>query len=241
MAKEAKFIEDPDLAFLQYLDYKDLKLLADTLIKDVEGTEQWTGSLKKTLLANMKMYETEELLYKNSWKAIVAEIQLFGGDTFVNLVRRKGVIYKEILGDVANKIDVDFHKKTTSIEQLEERIHRKLFGKVMSLNDIEKINNILKEKGYLGLTSLKAKPLNTLKKNKKIGWTASGIGGTLLTGLNTAAVLATRVNPLLAVANVPAVAKELSAPAYRVTIPVVCIVAMLRIKYQQNKQQYDEF
>ena len=111
----------------------------------------------------------------------------------------------------------------------------------MSLNDIEKINNILKEKGYLGLTSLKAKPLNTLKKNKKIGWTASGIGGTLLTGLNTAAVLATRVNPLLAVANAPAVAKELSAPAYRVTIPVVCIVAMLRIKYQQNKQQHDEF
>lgn len=241
MAKEAKFIEDPDLAFLQYLDYKDLKLLADTLIKDVEGTEQWTGSLKKTLLANMKMYETEELLYKNSWKAIVAEIQLFSGDTFVNLVRRKGVIYKEILGDVANKIDVDFHKKTTSIEQLEERIHRKLFGKVMSLNDIEKMNNILKEKGYLGLTSLKAKPLNTLKKNKKVGWATSGIGGTLLTGLNTAAVLATRVNPLLAVANVPAVAKELSAPAYRVTIPVVCIVAMLRIKYQQNKQQYDEF
>ena len=47
MAKEAKFIEDPDLAFLQYLDYKDLKLLADTLIKDVEGTEQLTGSLKK--------------------------------------------------------------------------------------------------------------------------------------------------------------------------------------------------
>ena len=28
MAKEAKFIEDPDLAFLQYLDYKDLKLLS---------------------------------------------------------------------------------------------------------------------------------------------------------------------------------------------------------------------
>lgn len=50
MAKEAKFIEDPDLAFLQYLDYKDLKLLADTLIKDVEGTEQWTGSLKKNVI-----------------------------------------------------------------------------------------------------------------------------------------------------------------------------------------------
>ncbi|MFV5498298.1 DUF3944 domain-containing protein [Acinetobacter baumannii] len=241
MVNEAKFREDSDLAFLQYLDYKDLQLLADTLIKDVEGTEQWTGSLKKTLLANMKMYETEEQLYKNSWKAIVAEIQLFGGDTFVNLVRRKGVIYKEILEDVAKKIDMDFHKKTTSIEQLEEKIHRKLFGKVMSLNDIEQMNNLLKEQGYLGLTSFKSEPLNTLKKNSKVGWGVSGIGGTLLSGVNTAVVLATRVNPLLAVANAPVVAKELSAPAYRITIPVVCIIAMLRIKYQQNKDQYNEF
>ena len=37
MVNEAKFREDSDLAFLQYLDYKDLQLLADTLIKDVEG------------------------------------------------------------------------------------------------------------------------------------------------------------------------------------------------------------
>ena len=241
MVNEAKFREDSDLAFLQYLDYKDLQLLADTLIKDVEGTEQWTGSLKKTLLSNMKMYETEEQLYKNSWKAIVAEIQLFGGDTFVNLVRRKGVVYKEILGDVADKIDVDFHKQTTSIEQLEERIHRKLFGKVMSLNDIEKMNNILKEKGYLGLTSLKARPLNTIKKNTSIGWNNGDIGGKLRKGLNAAALIATRANPLAAVASVPLTAKEISAPAYRVTIPVVCIIAMLRIKYQQNKQQHDEF
>lgn len=241
MANEAKFREDPDLAFLQHLDCKDLKLLAETLIKDVEGTEQWTGSLKKTLLANMKMYDTEEQLYKNSWKAIVAEIQLFGGDTFVNLVRRKGVLYAEILADVANKIEVDFHKDTTSIEQLEERIHRKLFGKVMSLNDIEKMNNILKEQGYLGLTSLKANPRDTLKKNSNFEWSNSDIGGKLRKGLNAAALIATRVNPLAAVVSVPLTAKELSAPAYRITIPVVCIVAMLRIKYQQNKQQYDEF
>ena len=241
MANEAKFREDPDLAFLQHLDCKDLKLLAETLIKDVEGTEQWTGSLKKTLLANMKMYNTEEQLYKNSWKAIVAEIQLFGGDTFVNLVRRKGVLYAEILADVANKIDVDFHKQTTSIDQLEERIHRKLFGKVMSLNDIEKMNNILKEQGYLGLTSLKANPRDTFKKNSNFEWSNSDIGGKLRKGLNATALIATRFNPLAAVASVPLTAKELSAPAYRITIPVVCIVAMLRIKYQQNKQQYDEF
>jgi hypothetical protein len=46
MATEAKFREDPDLAFLQYCDTQDLKLLSNTLISDSEGTEQWTGGLK---------------------------------------------------------------------------------------------------------------------------------------------------------------------------------------------------
>lgn len=50
MATEAKFHEDPDLAFLQYCDFQDLKLLSNTLIADNEGTEQWTGGLKAHLL-----------------------------------------------------------------------------------------------------------------------------------------------------------------------------------------------
>ena len=49
MAVESKFREDKDLAFLQYADWQDLKLLAEALIKDHSGTEQWTGQLKKTL------------------------------------------------------------------------------------------------------------------------------------------------------------------------------------------------
>mgnify|MGYP000399715892 FL=1 len=72
-----------------------IKLLSNTLIADSEGTEQWTGGLKSTLVKNMSMYSTEDDLYKNSWKAIAAEIQLFGGDTVVNLVRGKGVVYRE--------------------------------------------------------------------------------------------------------------------------------------------------
>ncbi|MEF9957142.1 MAG: DUF3944 domain-containing protein [Acinetobacter sp.] len=240
MAKETKFREDPDLAFLQYLDHQDLKLLADTLIKDIDGTEQWTGSLKKTLLANMKMYETDEQLYKNSWKAIVAEIQLFGGDTFVNLVRRKGVVYKEILIDVAKKLCVDFHKGTTEIEILEEKVLRKLFGKITTLNDLPEIYKVLRKEGYLGLTSLKETPLNTVKNSIGIG-RVTGAGGVLFAGLQAAKHVASKATPLAAIAAVPSVAKDLSAPAYRVTIPVVCIIAMLRIQYLQNKEQYNEF
>lgn len=54
MATEAKFREDPDLAFLQYCDFQDLKLLSNTLIADNEGTEQWTGGLKSTLVKDRK-------------------------------------------------------------------------------------------------------------------------------------------------------------------------------------------
>lgn len=239
MANEAKFREDPDLSFLQHLAYEDLKLLADMLIKDAEGTEQWTGSLKKTLLANMKMYETEEQLYKNSWKAIVAEIQLFGGDTLVNLVRRKGVLYQEILYDVAEKIGVDFHKRTINTVELEEKVLRKLFGKVKTLDDIDEINQTLKEKGYLGLTSLKESPLKTIK-NSVGGGSVGGVSGGLLAGLNIAKNLV-KVNPWVAAATLPLTAKDITAPAYRITIPIVCIVAMLRIKFDANKDSYNEF
>src|SRR5690606_14455598 len=136
MATEGKFREDPDLAFLQYCDTQDLKLLSNTLISDSEGIEQWTGSLKSTRVKNIGMYSTEDDLYKNSWKAIAAEIQLFGGDTLVNLVRGKGVVYQEILEDVAKKVGADFHKDTSGISLIEDKVLRTLFGRVTQLNDL---------------------------------------------------------------------------------------------------------
>ena len=239
MATEAKFREDPDLAFLQHCDVQDLKLLSNTLIADSEGTEQWTGRLKSTLVKNMSMYSTEDDLYKNSWKAIAAEIQLFGGDTVVNLVRGKGVVYRELLEDVAKKTGVDFHKDTSDISLLEEKVLRTLFGRITQLNELDFINKKLKEKGYLGLTSIKESPLKTIK-NSLGGGTASGTAGGLLTGLNMAKNFI-KVNPFVAAATLPLTAKDITAPAYRVTIPAACIVAMMRIKHEENKNNYNEF
>ena len=153
-----------------------------TLSADTEGKEQCTGGGKSTLVKNMSMESTEDDLYKNSWKAIAAEIQLFGGDTVVNLVRGKGVVYRELLEDVAKKTGVDFHKDTSDISLLEEKVLRTLFGRITQLNELDFINKKLKEKGYLGLTSIKESPLKTIK-NSLGGGTASGTAGGLLTGL----------------------------------------------------------
>lgn len=237
MATEAKFREDPDLAFLQDCDVQDLKLLSDTLIADSEGKEQWTGSLKPTILKNMKMYSTESELYKNSWKAIAAEIQLFGGDTLVNFVRGKGVMYREILGDVAEKTGADFHKDTSDIYHIEDKVLRTLFGRVTKLNDLEFINKTLKSQGHLGFSSIKESPFKTIKNGLGGG---TGATSGILTGLNVAKNFV-KVNPFLAALTAPLTAKDITAPAYRVTIPVVCLVAMLRIKHSESKNDNNEF
>ena len=57
MAKESKYINDPGLVFLKDADWKDLKLLAEALIQDFEGNEQWSGELKATLEKNNKILE----------------------------------------------------------------------------------------------------------------------------------------------------------------------------------------
>lgn len=221
MAKASQYREDPNLTFLQFLDGKDLKLLADVLIytygkqnnekividkgatsfADLAnailelGTEtQWTGGLKNTLLKEKQYYENEDELYKKNWQAIGAELQLFGGDTLVNTVRGNGVLYKEIVEDVASKLDIDYHK-SIEINELEEKILRNLFKRVVTLNDIDFIFETLKNSGYWGINYTETNPLKLL------------------------------VKPFLGV----------SSPAYRVTIPAVCIVAILRHKYLDDK------
>lgn len=222
MAKDSKFTSDPDLAFLQYLDAKSLKLLANTMIEDSEGREQWTGELKATINKNKKKYETEDLAYTNSWKAIAAELQLFGGDTVTNFFRGKGVLYAQILENVADKVGADYHKEDTSIEQIEERILRTLFRRVTTLDDLDFIHNTLKEKGYLGLSSLSDKPVETIK---------NGAGSLISLGL-------ARLNPIVGVASAAYMA---SGAAYRVTIPAVCIIAMLRQNYQSTYSKHNKF
>jgi uncharacterized protein YaaW (UPF0174 family) len=243
MAVESKFREDKDLAFLQFADWKDLKILADALIKDSSGTEQWTGQLKKALDKNINMYRTSKEAYENSWKSIAAELQLFGGDTIANLARRKGVLYEELLHDVAGKVNVDFHKGTASIVEVEERVLRILFKRITTLEDISDIYKTLEKKGLLGLTSLESNPWETIKNGLGVG------AGTGVAGAGASAIFAgikmipkfAKANPIVAAATLPLTVKDFSSPAYRVTVPAVCIIAMMRTKYNDNSSDYDEF
>lgn len=229
MAKLSKYKEDKHLTFLQFADYKDLKVLADILIKDIDGSEQWTGGLKQTIKEELPRYKDEQSLYQAIWQAIVAELQLYGGDTLVNTVRRSGVLYEKILMDVAKKIGADF-VKGSSIEKLEERILLTLFKRIPDMCEMNELLVELKAQGYLGITSLKSHPLNTIKQGvnvKKVAGGALAFVPRVLAGASVGSLLAIH---------------EITAPAYRVTIPAVCAIAIMRKKYESgDNSQHNEF
>ena len=225
VAIESKYRKDDNLFFLQYAEWKDLRTLADALIKDNSGTEQWTGQLKKTIAENIRLDPSSEgYVYRNSWRAIAAEVQLFGGDTIANIARQKGVLYEELLNDVAKKIEANFNKENHSVSQIEEIVLRTLFGDIPTLDKMSYVYKSLEEQGLLGLTSLKSGTFNTVK---------NGMGKK--SKLTTAALLFARLNPVTAAITLPLAVKSLSDPAYRVTIPAVCIIAMMRIKHTPVK------
>lgn len=87
---------DDDLEFLESCKDEDLKILVNHLTKDKDGDARFTEEL--TMNENYKKYYPQHSKY---WREIAAEIQCFGGNTFVTMLRGgKGVVYKEVLCDV---------------------------------------------------------------------------------------------------------------------------------------------
>ena len=97
---------DSDLEFLAELDSEDLNDLVYCLTHDKDGevryTEELTGSDE---------YKEHNPNHHQYWKLIAAEIQCFGANTFATLIRGgEGVLYREVLMDVCNKLKVNYNK-----------------------------------------------------------------------------------------------------------------------------------
>lgn len=76
----------------------------------------------------------------------------------IHTVRGNGVLYKEIVEDVVFKLDIDYHK-SIEINELEEKILRNLFKRVVTLDDIDFIFEMLKNSGYWGINYTETNPL----------------------------------------------------------------------------------
>ena len=92
---------DKDLIFLEMCNNEQLQLLADFIVYDTDGKTRHTENLSNT--------QNYKINYPGNMKAlipdVVNELQLFGGNTFKNIARGHGVLYKEILETVQLRYD----------------------------------------------------------------------------------------------------------------------------------------
>lgn len=176
--------------------------------------------------------------------AIVNEFQRFGGHTFVNIVRGQGVSYREIVGDVADKLGIDF-KGYHHIADAEWRIVECLTYRVLrkfEQVDADQMEVLREEMKKLGVAqnsqSLKNLLLNQAAYQSvrliilqviirefvvKLG-VQQAIG---LVGSRIAAILTGPVG--WALGGLWA-AIDIAGPAYSVTVPGVLLVALIRLR-----------
>ena len=133
---------DPDLEFLGNVSSADLDALVRILTEDDDGD----GRLTERLTTN-DLYNANYPDHQAYWKLIAAEIQCFGANTFATMLRGgEGVLYREVLTDVCDKVKADYNSGT-SVETIEDDLLMKVFTdsmKEMSPEDLEEICSQLK-------------------------------------------------------------------------------------------------
>jgi uncharacterized protein YaaW (UPF0174 family)/transcriptional regulator with XRE-family HTH domain len=175
---------------------------------------------------------------------ICSEIQRFGGHTFANLLRGgEGVTYKRIVCAVAKRLKVNFNEKR-EVEIIEEQILLKILEKAWEKMTDEEKAQLRKAAGAKGVKIGKEFPLAALLALFKAGGFKSYVIMYTVANAVSKFVIGKGLKPL-ANAALAQWAKflmgpigwaitfiwalfDLGGPAYRVTIPCVIHIAMLR-------------
>ena len=242
-----KFREDKDLELLRYADNEMLAVLVGYLTTDKDGSTRYTESLTAD-----KDFQAAEGDYQRVWQLIGAELQHFGGDTFVNLFRGKGVEYKEILTDVCKKLSVktDFSADVIAIEQA---LLAKLFAdswEKMSEQERTAIRKELKIDGNLAGGAALSAIIAAIRLGGFMSYQVAlivanavakavlGRGLALAANAGLARAIGLFAGPvgiaITALLTVPAI----SGPAFRVTLPAVVQIAAMRQQLLNQERNF---
>ena len=239
-------IMDNDLIFLRNAENSDLKVLVDYLTKRKDGETRLTEEL--TMTENYKKYYPDQLQLMAD--DIAEELQRYGGNTFMNILRGHGVEYRELLIGVCKKMDVNFNKKA-SIEMIEYNLLQKILLVSLENMSTEEMKKLLDEMNIpnqgFGKQAFIAALQMTIKRG---GFTAYKIAvivanavskallGRGLTLASNAALtrwLSVFAGPIGWSVTAIWTAIDIAGPAYRVTIPAVVQIAYMRIKMNSEK------
>lgn len=223
---------------------EDLKPLVEYILK-ASTTESLSGK---------DIYKSHNPDHRRYADEILDEIRLFGGNSFVNLFRSSGPDYHEVVKDVAQKFgvkDVDSFDLVQLEEELIQKILRDALKKAEGKERAD-MEAILKEAG-LGKSDLSAllsgASLFTLLGARAAGVVtyqvstivASAMAKQLLgygiklaaggaAGVALGRGVAVFMGPIGWILTGVWTAIDLAGPAFRVTVPCVLHIAMLRQK-----------
>lgn len=234
---------DQDLLFLQDCPNEQLKCLCDILTHDSDGELRMSEKLTGTDNYLQCYPDDMDLM----WEDIAGELQKFGGNTFMNLYRHgEGVLYAEIVDDACHKLEVEF-EPSWDIARKEKALTDHLIDKALENMSPEEKKEFLRELNVprkrltrqavvLGMQlTLKAggrfmapfitNIVNTLVRmilGRGVAVVTSGIMGR---------VLSVAAGPLGWAATAAWTAADIASPAFRVTIPAIIQVGLMRNAY----------
>ena len=244
---------DDDLEFLKEATNDQLDPLVLILTRDRDGDARLQEDL-----TSEERYRSHTPNHTEYWDLIVAELQTFGGNTFSNLYRgggdKKGVLYREILFDVCDRMKVNYNRKSPT-EMVEQNLLAKILVDSVEKMTPEQLQELVRETG-LRLLAANITPsavaaalqyavrtsgfvpykLAVVVANAAV-WPfvkALGVGGLSLaanaTLTRTIGVLAGPVGLALTAIWT---AYDLAGPAYWITMPAVLWIACLRSQHMQ--------
>ena len=242
---------DEDLEFLRDAKSSDLNDLVDVLTKDKDGEKRITEHLTTN-----NLYQQYYPDHKKYVHIILDEIQTFGGNSFANAFRGGGVMYREILCDVCDKMKVNYNKKS-SIEIIEENLLMSILTKaVEKMSEAEK-KELAKELGLNTTNFTKDGVVLALQTAMKMGkfktyqiilvavnaiWKfLFGKGLTIVVNSTISRVVGIFLGPIGWAITGVWTAIDIAGPAYRVTVPVVLQVALLRQRSKLSEEEKKKF
>ncbi|CAM3524117.1 DUF3944 domain-containing protein [Helicobacter sp. UBA3407] len=236
---------DQDLEFLREkeLSSQDLNDLVEVLTGE-EGDRRLTE-----MLTQNDLYKRFYPNHKEYLDLVLEELQCFGGNTIINILRGGGVLYKEILCDVCDKLKVNYDKKSPT-ELIEQNMFMKLAVDVFSKMDKDEVKKVAESMNVKDLPigpelvayaqlafragGFKSYQMTLIVANY-IWKVLFGHGLRLTTNASLTRILSILAGPIGLTITALWTVWDIAGAAYRVTVPAVIQVAFLRQTYKEIK------
>ncbi|ATA53141.1 hypothetical protein CKY39_07900 [Variovorax boronicumulans] len=246
-----KFREDEDLFVLALSRHEDLERLAGILTLDaVDGQRRHAQELLKDPEYKRAVDEGD---LRKAWKPLAAELQAYGGDSIANAMRslvkgHTGVLYREIVTDLCGHLKIEI-KPAEDIKALEDQLLVAMLSSQKKNFSGEELHRIIDEAAMkVGLSESPGGKRNFddlihgVSTDAQIAYLAAIVAPLITSAVAPSlacltlpvalAVAAPRVGaafvPGLNVVSAVSALKQITSPAYRVTLPAVLEVIRIR-------------